>query len=472
MPRFQAMFPTRLALGLALAAAVATAAPAADIVPTSRETIHLSFAPIVKRVAPAVVNVFSRRVVRTQFGPGALFNDPLFQRFFGNLSPFGTMRERVQNSLGSGVIIDASGLIVTNRHVIEGADEIHVVLADRREFDAKVILSDQRADLAVLRIDTHGAALPILTLGDSDALQVGDLVLAVGDPFGVGQTVTMGIVSGLARSIGTEDFGSFIQTDAAINPGNSGGALVDLDGRLIGINTVIFSQSGGSVGIGFAIPANMVRGVIEAARHGGHITRPWLGAAGQAVTPELARSLNLPLPEGVLIKDVAPSSPAAAGLRDGDVILSVGGHDVAGPDELRFRIATLPSNARVGLVVWRDGARRDLVVALMAPPETPLRDTTVLDGREPFGGATVANLNPAFDAELGIDDGTTGVIVRKIARGSIAEEIGIELGDIVLAVNNTEIDSVASLKRAVRSAAPWHVVIQRHGQRLSFTVGG
>ncbi len=193
--------------------------------PTSRETIHLSFAPIVKRVAPAVVNVFSRRVIRTKSGPGSLFNDPLFQRFFGNMSPFGGMtRERVQNSLGSGVIVDPSGLIVTNRHVIDGADEIHVVLADRREFDAKVILSDERADLAVLRIDTHGARLPILTLGDSDALEVGDLVLAIGDPFGVGQTVTMGIVSGLARSIGTDDFGSFIQTDAAINPGNSGGA--------------------------------------------------------------------------------------------------------------------------------------------------------------------------------------------------------------------------------------------------------
>jgi serine protease Do len=467
------MFPIRrFALGLALVAATATAAPAADTVPASRDAIHLSFAPVVKRVAPAVVNVYSRRVIRANMGPGALFNDPLFQRFFGNMAPFGMPRERIQNSLGSGVIVDPSGLIVTNRHVIAGADEIHVVLSDRREFQAKVILSDQRADLAILRIDTQGDRLPILHLGDSDALQVGDLVLAIGDPFGVGQTVTMGIVSGLARSIGTNDFGSFIQTDAAINPGNSGGALVDLDGRLVGINTAIFSQSGGSVGIGFAIPANMLRGVIEAARNGGNITRPWLGASGQPVTPELARSLRLPLPEGVLIKDVAPSGPAAvAGLRDGDVILSVDGHDVASPDELRFRIATLASNARVALAVWRGGARRDVNVALTAPPETPPRNLTLLDGREPFAGATVANLNPALDAELGIDESENGVIVRKIAQRSIAAEIGLATGDIVLAVNDRDIDSVAALQEAVGARGPWRIAIRRHGQRLSFTVG-
>ena len=466
------MFLVRLALSLALFAAAAPAV-AADMVPQSREAIRLSFAPVVKRVAPAVVNVYSRRVIRGNVGgPGSLFNDPLFQRFFGNMSPFGMPRERIQNSLGSGVIVDPSGLIVTNHHVIDGADEIHVVLADRREFKARVILSDQRADLAVLRIDAGGAALPILTLGDSDAIQVGDLVLAIGDPFGVGQTVTMGIVSGLARSIGTGDFGSFIQTDAAINPGNSGGPLVDLDGRLIGINTAIFSQSGGSVGIGFAIPASMVRGVIDAARHGGHVTRPWLGASGQAVTPELARSLRLPLPEGVLIKDVTRNSPAAAaGLRDGDVILSVNGHDIASPDELRFRIATLPTTARADLALWRNGGKRAVTVTLMAPPETPPRDTTTLQGREPFAGATVANLNPALVAELGIDEGASGVIVREIARGSIAQDIGLEPGDIVLAVNDADIDSVAALRQSAQTSGPWRIVIRRNGQRIAFSVG-
>jgi serine protease Do len=466
------MFLTRFALGLALVAAIATAAPAADIVPASREALHLSFAPVVKRAAPAVVNVYSRRVIRANPGPGALFNDPLFRRFFGNLAPFGMPRERIENSLGSGVIVDPTGLIVTNRHVIDGAQEIHVVLADRREFEAKVILSDQRADLAVLRIDAPGERFPILPLGDSDGLQVGDLVLAIGDPFGVGQTVTMGIVSGLARSIGTNDFRSFIQTDAAINPGNSGGALVDLDGRLVGINSAIFSQSGGSVGIGFAIPSNLVRSVIDAARRGGPVTRPWLGASGQTVTPELARGLRLPSPEGVLIKDVAANGPAAAaGLRDGDVVLSVNDRAVDSPEELRFRIATLASDASARLAVWRGGSRRDLSVALTAPPEVPPRDATRLDGNQPFSGVTVANLNPALDAELGLDDGDTGVIVRQVAPGSIAAELGVEPGDIVLSVNDAEIDSVATLQRAVRTQAPWHIAIRRQGQRLAFTIG-
>src|SRR6185312_13272065 len=441
-------FTSTLLTSAALAAFIAASAPAvaADQVPQSREAIHLTFAPVVKRVAPAVVNVYSRRVIRTGAGPGSLFNDPLFQRFFGNMAPFGMPRERIENSLGSGVIVDPDGLIVTNHHVIDGADEINVVLSDRREFKARVILSDQRADLAVLRVDTGGTKLPTLSIGDSDAIQVGDLVLAIGDPFGVGQTVTMGIVSGLARSIGTGDLGSFIQTDAAINPGNSGGALVDLEGRLIGINSAIFSQSGGSVGIGFAIPASMVRGDVEAARHGGRVTRPWLGASGQAVTPDLARGLHLPLPEGVLIKDVTPHSPAgAAGLRNGDVVLSVNGHEVTSPDELRFRIE--------------------------APPETPPRDTTTLQGREPFAGATVANLNPALAAELGIDEGESGVIVRAIARGSIAQDIGLQPGDFVLAVNDADIDSVATLRQAARVAGPWRLVIRRNGRRIAFTVG-
>ena len=459
----------RFGLGLLLATALATAAPAAADVPRSRDAARLSFAPVVKRVAPAVVNVYSQRVIRSRPGPGALFNDPLFQRFFADMAPPGMTRERIENSLGSGVIVDPAGLIVTNRHVIEGADEIRVVLADRREFQARVILSDQRADLAVLRVDASGDPLPTLSLGDSDALQVGDLVLAIGDPFGVGQTVTMGIISALARSIGTDDFGSFIQTDAAINPGNSGGPLVDLDGRIVGISTAIFSQSGGSIGIGFATPANMVRAVIDAARQGGHLKRPWLGASGQGVTPELARGLGLPRPEGVLIKNVVANSPAAlAGLRNGDVVLSVGGHDVTSPDELRFRIATLTGNARM----WRNGARHDLAVALTAPPEVPPRDVTRLGGREPFSGATIANLNPAFNAELGIDDGATGVIVSRVAAGSIAEEIGLEPGDVVLAVNDDDIDSVATLQREVRTREPWHVTIRRHGQRLAFAVGG
>ncbi len=236
--------PLRLLLIVALLLASAVAEAQTRTPPTSREIIHLSFAPLVKKVAPAVVNVFSRRVVRSVEGPGDVFNDPFFRQFFGDRFPLGIPRQRVENSLGSGVILDAKGLIVTNHHVIKDAEEVLVVLADRREFDARIILTDPRADLAVLKIDPVGETLPVLEMGDSDSLEVGDLVLAIGNPFGVGQTVTSGIVSGLARTIGVNDFRSFIQTDAAINPGNSGGALVDLDGRLVGVNTAIFLALG------------------------------------------------------------------------------------------------------------------------------------------------------------------------------------------------------------------------------------
>ena len=466
------MILARLILLLAVSLALAPQAAADRAAPTSREAIHLSFAPLVKRVAPAVVNVFSRRVVRSNLGPGSLFNDPLFRRFFGEDSPFGMPRDRVENSLGSGVIIDSGGLIVTNRHVIEGGQEIRVVLADRREFDASIILSDEHADLAVLRIDAHGERLPSLEIGDSDQIEVGDLVLAIGNPFGVGQTVTSGIVSGLARSIGGNDYGSFVQTDAAINPGNSGGALVDMDGRLIGINTAIVSQSGGSVGIGFATPANLVRTVLEAATHGGHVTRPWFGAVGQPVTQELARSLHLPLPQGVLVKDIAPGSPAAkAGLRVGDVIVAINGHEVADPQELRFRIATLSANSRVTISVRRGGSMMELAAALTPPPEQPSRDLTTMRGREPFAGATVGNLNPAFAEELGLEATRTGVIVKEVADDSIAAGLGIEPGDIVVSVNDREIGSVGELQRSLGTGPPWRLTILRGDKRLTVTVG-
>src|SRR5215469_265713 len=293
-----------------LTVAAACLGPAvAQTAPRSREAIRLSFAPIVKQAAPAVVNVFSRRVVRTSASPFA--DDPFFRRFFGDRSPFGIPQERVQNSLGSGVVIDPDGIIVTNHHVIQEGQEITVVLSDRREFEAKVLRSDERTDLAVLKIDPKGERLPTLEIGDSDALQVGDLVLAIGNPFGVGQTVTSGIVSAVARTnIGISDYRFFIQTDAAINPGNSGGALVSMDGRLVGINTAIFARDGGgSIGIGFAIPANMVRSVI-ANLNGDKIVRPWFGASGQNVTADIANSLGLPHPTGVLLADVYPGSPA------------------------------------------------------------------------------------------------------------------------------------------------------------------
>jgi Do/DeqQ family serine protease len=455
---------------VALLVAVAPAAAQTSVVPTSRELIHLSFAPVVKKAAPAVVNVFSRRVVRTAQGPAALFNDPFFRRFFGGGLPFGVPRERVENSLGSGVILDPAGFIVTNRHVIMDADEVVVELADRREFEAKIVLSDAHADLAVLKIDAHGQPLPVLPMGNSDKLEVGDLVLAIGNPFGVGQTVTSGIVSALARSLGVNDFRSFIQTDAAINPGNSGGALVDLDGELVGINTAIFSQSGGSVGIGFAIPVNLVRAELEAAKRGGKVVRPWLGASGQAVTPELAQGLGLKRPEGVLIKDVAPQSPAAAaGIAVGDVVLAVDGHEVDDPDGLRFRIATELPGAEVRLRVWRHGAEHDVRVAVVAPPETPPRDPARLGGRNPLSGAAVANLNPAYAEELGLDSTERGVIVTGLADGGIAEQLGIEPGDIIVSLNQRSVESVAQLRQLLEETRPPWVVTVKRGDKLLST---
>jgi Do/DeqQ family serine protease len=455
---------------LALLVATALAAPAqTPQAPPSREAVRQSFAPIVKEVAPAVVNVFSRRVVQTQ---SPLFNDPFFQRFFGEGSPFAKGREQVQNSLGSGVIVDPDGLIVTNDHVISQAEEIRVVLSDRREFEATVVLADEHTDLAVLRIDPHGTKLPTLALGDSDALEVGDLVLAIGNPFGVGQTVTSGIVSALARAVGAADFRSFIQTDAAINPGNSGGALVDLDGKLVGINTAIFSRSGGSMGLGFATPSAMVRVVLEAARHGGKMVRPWFGASGQQVTSDLADELKLDHPVGVIIKEVTPDSPAAsAGLKPGDVVLAIDGHEVDDPDMLRFRVGTLPLGQPAQLAYWRAGAGQATSITVAALPDVPARDLKALEGRTPFAGATVGNLNPAFDDELDLEPTLRGVVISGVAPSSPAQRLGFEPGDIIASLNNHPVESVPDLEQALdNSGSPWTVAVRRKGRLLTVTV--
>jgi serine protease Do len=437
--------------------------------PPSRAAVQMSFAPIVKKAAPAVVNVYSRRVIQTR---SPFFDDPVFRRFFGNQSPFGLPRQRVQQSLGSGVILDPRGLIVTNHHVIEAAEEITVVLNDRREFEAKLVVSDARTDLAVLKIETHGEKLPALELGDSDQLEVGDLVLAIGDPFGVGQSVSSGIVSALARTGIGSDVSSFIQTDAAINPGNSGGALVDLEGRLVGINTAIFSQTGGSIGIGFAIPTALVRTVLQAATGGTPLRRPWLGATGQAVTTEIAANLGLAHPGGVLINTVAPNGPAArAGMRVGDVILAIDGHELYDPEELRYRIATAPLDKEAQLLLWRNHQRSTLAVVLNAPPEIPPRQSTTLASNTPLSGATIANLNPAQADELGLDTTLRGVVVTDVKENTLAERLGLQIGDIVASLNRQPIEGVTQLNDALAaSRGPWTFGIRRGGQLFSVTV--
>ena len=454
------------------AAAQTAPAPATRALPESRGAVLQSFAPLVKRAAPAVVNVFTRRVVRERV-TSPLFDDPFFRRFFGDQP--GGEQQREQNSLGSGVIVRKDGVVVTNHHVIKGADEIRVVLSDRRELEATLIGSDERTDLAVLRVKTT-SDLPTLELGDSDGIEVGDLVLAIGNPFGVGQTVTSGIVSATARTmVGISDYRFFIQTDAAINPGNSGGALVAMDGRVIGINTAIFSKTGGSVGIGFAVPANMVRAVVTGLVDGGKIVRPWFGASGQAVGPDVAASLGLARPGGVILEQVANNGPAArAGLKVGDVIVSIDGREVEDPQALRFRIGTLAIGGRVRLGVLRQGRAQQLFVALEAPPEDPPRQTTPLQGRHPFSGTTVANLSPALAEELGLEGLARGVIVTQVRPGSVAQRLGVAPGDIVLKVNDAEITSVDSLRRAVERSErqTWRLSIKRGERVMNVQVQG
>jgi Do/DeqQ family serine protease len=460
----------RLAALLLASLSIAGAAPSASAqeatVPESAEQIRLSFAPVVKKVAPAVVNIYTRRVVQTR-SVSPMFDDPFFRQFFGDDSGLSAPRERVQNSLGSGVIVSADGLVVTNEHVVNGAEDITVVLGDRREFEATVVTHDERTDLSVLHIDPKGEPLPTLLLADSDSIEVGDLVLALGNPFGVGQTVTSGIVSAVARTqVGITDLGFFIQTDAAINPGNSGGALVNMKGELVGINTAIFSRSGGSVGIGFAIPANMVATVVAAAGQGGRPVRPWLGVTGQALSRELAEGFGLDRAGGVVLNQVHPKSPAAtAGLELGDVILAFNNHEVLDPAGLRFRVATAKIGGDVSLKVLRDGHPEDVVIKLVAAPEDPPRDETVLDGEEPLAGATIVNLSPAVAEELGVDDAWDGVMVLSVARGSPARRIGLKPGDVLLEVGGREVKGVSDVKDAIaKPADSWRLSIRRGGQ--------
>lgn len=443
--------------------------------PKSRAEVNLSFAPLVRSAAPAVVNIYTRRVVRSrQISP--LFNDPFFRRFFGNqFAPGNRRNKRVQNSLGSGVIVSADGLIVTNHHVIDKADEITVVLTDRREFEAEVVTRDEGTDLAVLRISAKDEQLPFLKMRDSDQLEVGDLVLAIGNPFGVGQTVTSGIVSALARTArGVSDFGFFIQTDAAINPGNSGGALISLDGGLVGINTAIYSRGGGSNGIGFAIPSNMVATVVGSAAMGGQVVRPWLGARGQTVDADLARSLRLPRPTGVLVNSVHPAGPTVrAGLKVGDVILSVNGKEVADANTLKFRVATLNVGGTAALEVIRKGRRMNLSVPLRTAPEIPKRDLSLITGPNPYAGAEIANISPALAEENSLDTDLTGVVVMRIKRGSPADRIGLRPGDILLRLNGVDIPSVAALKDLLRKEySAWRIEISRAGRVLQLIIKG
>jgi Do/DeqQ family serine protease len=448
-----------------------TAAPALAQdrrVPASAAELRLSYAPIVQRVQPAVVNVYAAKLMQRN----PLLDDPIFRRFFG--VP-GQQPEQMQRSLGSGVMVDASGLVVTNVHVIEGADQVKVSLSDKREFEAEIVLKDTRSDLAVLRLKGSHEKFPTLDFANSDELMVGDVVLAIGNPFGVGQTVTHGIISALARTqVGITDYQFFIQTDAAINPGNSGGALVDMTGRLAGINTAIYSRSGGSQGIGFAIPANMVRVVVASAKSGGKaVKRPWLGARLQAVKPEIAESLGLRVPNGALVASVVPNSPAArAGLKSWDLIVAIDGQAVDDPNGFDYRFATRPLGGTSQIDVQRNGKPVKLAVPLETAPDTG-RDEIVLKSRSPLQGAKVANISPAVADELHLDADTEGVVVTDLGDDSAAANVGFQKGDIILAVNNQKIAKTGDLEKATREPARlWRITLVRGGQSIDVTLGG
>jgi Do/DeqQ family serine protease len=434
------------------------------VAPRSNADVTLSFAPIVRRTAPAVVNVYAKQIVADR--RSGMTDDPFFRRFFGEDGSFGRPRERVANSLGSGVIVDDRGLVVTNNHVIKNANDIRVVLSDKREFEARLLLADERTDLAVLQIvTTESEAFPALTMADSDNLEVGDLVLAIGNPFGVGQTVTSGIVSALARTqVGVSDYQFFIQTDAAINPGNSGGALVNMAGELIGINTAIFSRSGGSIGIGFSIPTNMVRTVVQSAATGKKIKRPWLGAQFQDVTQEIADSLGFARPEGALVVDLHPQSPlTAAGIERGDVIIAIDDKIVENARELGYRVGTSTLGESRIMEFQRRNKRLEAQVTMIAAPESVPRNETQVRGTTPFAGLTLANLSPAVAEEISLDSEATGVAVIDVKDGPARRFF--RKGDIISAINGANISTVANV-RVVIEAPPgfWDIAILRGGR--------
>ena len=449
---------------LCLALSVAALPAMAEMrVPGTAVEITTGFVPVVRQAAPAVVNIYASRLV--EGGRSPFMGDPFFERFFRE---FGPSRPRVQNSLGSGVILSEGGIVVSNYHVVGEATDIRVVLNDRREYAARVLLGDEESDLAILQVE-DAPPLPALALRDSDSVEVGELVLAIGNPFGVGQTVSSGIVSGLARSgmaMGSAR-GYFIQTDAPINPGNSGGALMDVNGRLIGINTAILSRSGGSNGIGFAIPSDLVAQFVAQARAGKTaFERPWAGLAGQAVTPDMAEGLGLSRPEGLVISQVHPQSVFADALAPGDVVVAVDGAPVNSPAEMVYRLSLAGIGAEATVTRRREGQASDITVTLAAAPEVPPRDRRVTGRAAALPGVTLVTVNPGVIAELDLPLGSGGVLIEK--PGPYGARAGLRAGDNLREIDGVVTPDSATAAAALREAGRVLVLgILRDGRSLS-----
>lgn len=439
--------------------------------PRTRQEIVLSYAPVVKKVAPAVVNIYAIHHAKGGYPSSPFMEDPFFKQFFDHLHPD---ENRDQNSLGSGLIVNSDGLILTNYHVIENADVIRVVLSDKREYVAKLTVTDKKTDLALLEIE-GGSDFPFLSVSPQEDLEVGDIVLAIGNPFGVGQTVTSGIVSALARSQeGISDYRSFIQTDAAINPGNSGGALVTTDGRLVGVNTAIYSKTGGSMGIGFAIPINLAIPVIESIKNGGQIIRPWLGLSVVPVTNAISKELGLSRPYGVLVKGVYPGGPAdKAGVKVGDYIIAIDEKEVEDDSSFVYQVAILPLGKKAEFTILRDGDEKKLPIILTEPMRSKDSSSFRIERSSPLFGASLKSLSPALAIDLGIDPMKRGVIVTSVDMKSSSAQLGIEPGDILESINKQKVTTPQEVVHVLESSNHrWTLVLHRKGRSLTIQVSG
>ena len=416
--------------------------------PTGRTSFEEGFSPMIHSVLPAVVNIASTRTVHSE-GVIPFLSDPAFKQFFG----FGMPRELRERSLGSGVIFSRDGYILTNNHVVEKAADVRIFRANQRECKARVIGTDPKMDIAVLKVDETN--LPVLSIGDSSKVRIGEFVLAVGDPFGVGQTVTMGIVSATGRGgFGIEDIEDFIQTDAAVNPGNSGGALVNVRGELIGINTAIMSESGGNQGIGFAIPVNMARTVVEQIMKTGRVVRGWLGIVVQPVTPAVSKAFGLPgEPHGALISDLTPNGPAArGGVRRGDIILEVNSQAIHESRDLQLKLNTMSPGSQVTMRLFQNGSEKDVRTTL---GEAPTPRSVPIENQGSTGtldGISVHNLTTPIARAIRIPASTTGVIVAHVQMGSFAAEADLQRGDVIQEVNRKPIKNVVEFESAARLA--------------------
>lgn len=433
--------------------------------------LPFTYAPILKQPTSAVVNISSEKKVKTQNNMAPFMQDPFFRRFFGDQFGQAVPREQIEKSLGSGVIVSPDGYIITNNHVVDGADQIKVYLSDKREMKAKLIGADAWTDIAVLKIDAQN--LPAITMANSAKVQVGDIVFAIGDPFGVGQTVTMGIVSATGRgNLGIEHYEDFIQTDAAINPGNSGGALINAHGDLIGINTAILSNGAeGNQGIGFAIPIDMARHVMDQILKNGRVIRGWLGVSIQPVNQTIAKAFGLGESTGALVGDVVPNSPASkSGLKKGDIILDVNGHKITSSRALQLMIAQMPPEAKITMNIFRNGKEQNLTAVLGEQPGSKKGESVNADHTKLLSGLSVDNLTPDIASQLGLPGNTTGVVIVNVASGTPAAEAGLQRGDVIQEVNRKPVNSVEQFKETLSGAGNSVLLLINRGGNTFFVV--